>query len=168
MLSILDNAPLQATILAMKRAPSTVRSAMTAAARQEVTPRWRRELESRTKSGFERLVMLRGAGASVSTNGIGVRAATSRRALRGGFVPAQDWPGIEFGARNFRARYTRRNPNGGTHTVTRTLNRQFPGRVKQGRIAFDAASQVGRAYVAASVVAIVDTLRDLTDAEGSS
>ncbi len=167
MLSILENASLQATILAMKRAPADVRSAMTAAARSEVTPRWRRELEGRARPGFERLVMLRGAGASVSTNGIGVRAATSRRALRGGFVPAQDWPGVEFGARNFRARYNRQNPSGtGTHTVTRTLNRQFPGRVSQGRIAFDAASVVGRTYVAVSVVAIVDTLRKKANAEG--
>lgn len=169
MLSVLDNPQLQATILAMKRAPSEVRSAMTAAARSEVTPRWRKELEARTKPGFERTVMLRGAGASVSTNGIGVRAATSRRKLRGGFIPADDWPGVEFGARNFRARYTRRNPGGGgTHTVTRTLNRQFTGRVSQGRIAFDAASVVGRTYVATAVVAIVGTLRKLADAEGES
>lgn len=168
MLSILDNAPLQAIILAMKRAPTEVRSAMTKAARDEVTPRWRRELEKRTRTPFERLIMLRGAGANVSTNGIGVRAATSKRALRGGFIPAQDWPGVEFGARNFRARYNRQSPNGGTHQVTRTLNRQFNGRVKQGRIAFDAASVVGRTYVAASVVAMVNTLRDLADAEGES
>lgn len=169
MLSILDNPQLQATILAMKRAPTEVRSAMTAAARSEVTPAWRKELEARTTPGFERTVMLRGAGANVSTNGIGVRAATSRRKLAGGFIPADDWPGVEFGARTFRARYNRRNPGGGgTHTVTRTLNRQFRGRVKEGRIAFDAASAVGRRYVAESVVAIVGTLRKLADAEGGA
>lgn len=166
MISILDSRELQATLLAMKRAPSEVRSAMTAAARSDVTPKWRQELETRTRPGFERTVMMRGAGANVSTNGIGVRAATSRRALRGGFIPAEHWPGVEFGARTFRARYNRRNPGGGrTHQVTRTLNRQFRGRVKFGRIAFDAASVVGTAYVAATVTAIVATLRRLTDAE---
>lgn len=160
MLSVKDSRELQAAILATRAAGKDLRRALYADARSELGNAWLPALQRRTASRMDRAVMLRGARVQVGGDGFRVMAATSRRAIKpGGLVPADDWAGVEFGARTARARYNRRSRNGGTHTVTRTVNRQFRGRVKQGRIAFDAASELGTRLVAVWVSSIVSTYR---------
>lgn len=161
MLSVEDSRQLQAAILATKAAGRDLRREIYKEARQELGNDWLPALRRRAASRLDRAVMLRGARATVGTDGFRVLAATSRRAFRpGGMVPADDWPGVEFGARNARVRYRRRNRRqGGTHSVTRTVNRQFRGRTKNGRIAFDAASEIGTRLVAVWVASIVRIYR---------
>lgn len=159
---------LQATLLAIKRASTDVRKVIYANARRDLLPMWQQGLARRTTTELERRVLLRGARVRVSPNGFEVKTATSRRALSQGLTPAIDWPAIEFGARNYRARYRRRNPGGsGSHLVTRTLNRQFAGRTKHGRIAFETASEIGTAFAGSAVVSIVNSFRDAAGDERS-
>ena len=160
MIKVQESRELQAALLAYRAADRDLRREINAEARAELVDAWLPALRQRATRPLDRAVMLRGARASVGNDGFRVLAATSRRPFRtGGLVPAYDWPGVEFGARRVRARYNRVSPRGTRHTVTRTLNRQFVGRVKQGRIAFDAASEIGTRLVAVWVRAIVNVYR---------
>ena len=158
---------IQATVLSFRTAGRELRRAITARVRQDVAPLWRTRLASRTRTTLERRVLLPGARAAITGDGIRVYAATSRRPLPNGLIPAEDWPALEFGARNVLARYRRRSPQGREHIVNRTLNRQFPGRVREGRIAFETASEIGTELVAATVIALVTTYREAVNQEGA-
>lgn len=165
MLDVRRSPELQAAILGMRRLRSDVRKEIYAESRQKLGGLWLPALQKRIKSPLEQRVILAGARVKVGTDGFTVLAATSRRKLSNGLVPAEDWPGAEFGARNRVATYNRRSTLGKVHSVTRTVNRQFGGRQRTGQIAFDAASELGTQLVALWVVAIVTKTRDAALAE---
>jgi hypothetical protein len=166
MLDVRRSEELQAAILAMRRMRSELRREVYSASRAQLGSAWLPALRQRTGTRLEAAVLLRGAGIKANASGFQVRAATSTRALPGGLVPAHDWPGAEFGARPRRGTYPRRSILGNSHTVTRTLNRQFRPRAQHGRIAFDAASEIGTRLVAVWVTTIVDVTRQAARAEG--
>lgn len=163
MIDIRESRELQATILAIKNAEPELRKQLYANARRELGSAWLPALQERVRTNLERRILLKGARVRVGQDGFRVMAATSQKKLSGGLIPASDWPGAEFGARNARVRYNRRSAAGTLHTVTRTVNRQFRGRQKHGQIAFDAASDLGTKLVASFVHTIVATYRDAVD-----
>ena len=69
-------------------------------------------------------------------------AASSRRALRGGLVPADQWHAVEFGAdREKVTTYQRRSPKGNLHRVSRHTARQLPPRRRAGWVAYPALAE---------------------------
>jgi hypothetical protein len=156
---------LQAAILACKRVDGDLRKAIYAASRQSVNALWVPALGRRARTLRAQRVIVKGARAAIRTDGFTLHAATSRRALSGGLVPATEWQGDEFGARTRKATFTQRSRLGKSYRVSKTVNRQFPGRTKDGRIAFDAASEVGTKTVAAWVQAVVTTIVNATGGE---
>jgi hypothetical protein len=158
---------LQAAILACKRVDAPLRKAIYAASRESVNALWKPALERRARSNRAQRVIVKGARAAIRTDGFSLMAATSRKALSGGLVPADEWQGDEFGARTRKAEFTQRSRLGKTYRVSKTVNRQFPGRTREGRIAFDAASEVGTKTIAAWVTAVVTTIVNATGGERS-
>lgn len=128
---------------ALRAVDPELRRQINASTRGLVNPVWRAEVADRSRRRADVAVL--GRGARVAT---GARAAlvgaSSRRALRGGLVPAVSWAGHEFGAsqRGARTTYRRRSPNGGTHTVTRRTKAQLPPRNRGGRVLYPAVKAV--------------------------
>ena len=153
-IDVRDSRELQATLLALKRADRDLRKTLYGNARKELSNAWLPALKRRTRTNLESQIMLKGTATKVGLDGFRMRAATSKRKFSNGLIPAFDWPGAEFGARNRRGKYTRRGA-----PVERMLNRQFRNRQKDGQIAFDAASEIGTKLVASFVKSIVHTFR---------
>ena len=158
---------LQAAILACKRVDADLRKAIYAATRQSVNALWLPALGRRASSHMAQRVIVKGARAKVNTEGFSLMAATSRRNLSGGLTPAFQWQGVEFGANEKRKTYEQRSRLGRTYQVSKTVNRQFPARQPAGRVAFDAASEVGTKTVVAWVQAVVTTIVTATGGERS-
>lgn len=165
MLDVTRSRELQATILALRQAQREVRLNINKTARQRIRPLWRSELSARARSRVEQRVIADGARATASDRGVKLVAATSRRPLSGGLVPADQWPGVEFGARTERIRVRQRSRTGRAYERPLTINRQFTPRQKDGRVAMDAASETGVQLVTAWVHTVVDELANMPGAE---
>jgi len=149
----------------MKAADRDLRLDIYAEARQQLGSAWTPELAKRSNTQLEQRTFVRGARVKVGTEGFSLLAATSTRPLSGGWVPAWNWHADEFGARNKRATIDTHSPKGTPYKVTKTINRQLPGRVSDGRIAFDAASVIGTRLVGVWVNVIVEKYVDAATAE---
>lgn len=154
---------LQAAILGIRAANRDLRRRIYADARANVGGLWTPALERRASTTLDRRVILKGARVAVGTSGFTVKAATSRKALSGGLIPANQWPAVEFGARRRKATFPSTSRKGRRYMVTRTINRGLPGRVPHGRIAFDAASEIGTKLVGSFVTSIVTTYQESVD-----
>jgi len=151
----------------MKRVDAPLRKAIYAASRASVNGLWVPELQRRAKTKMQALVLVKGARSAIRTDGFSLMAATSKRALAGGLIPADDWAAEEFGARTRKATFEAHSPRGTAFTRTATVNRQFRGRVKDGQVAFAAASEVGTKTVAAWVTAVVTTIVQASKGEAT-
>jgi hypothetical protein len=161
-IDVRESPELQAAIIALRRMRSDLRPALYKEARVQVGGLWLPALRSRASTLLEQRVMLPGARVKTSATGFSVLAANSNKKLRGGLVPSinSNWAGAEFGAKEKPRTYQRRSVLGRTHSVTRTVGSQWRSRVKDGRIAFDAASEIGTKLVAVWVVVVVTQIRD--------
>lgn len=148
---------LQAAIFAFRAASKSLRKDLHAAVRQEVGGMWLPELQARATRRQDQQVIVRGARVASRTDGFTLMAAKSRRPLSGYFFPYLTWYAVELGARVRREQVTRQTKHGSV-TYTTTLNRGLPKRT-YGRIAYPAASKIGRRAVAVWVRTIVDTYR---------
>jgi hypothetical protein len=167
MLDIRKSRELQAAILATRAANRDVRLDIYKRARQELGGEWVPALRARASTRMQEAVLVKGARTRVGLDGFRMMAATSRRRLKGGLLPADEWAGNEFGARTRQATFTTHSRNGKAYTVTKMVNRQFQARVKDGRVAFDAASALGTRLVRLWVRVIVDAYRDAFDGKAS-
>lgn len=120
---------------------------------------WKEAVAARVKTPLDRRVV--GTGVRVAGgNPPAAMAATSRRALSGGLVPADEWAGVEFGAnRNKVTTYSMRTP-AGTRTVRRHTARQLPARNKSGRVAFAALKEVAPRMASLMAATVVRTVMD--------
>lgn len=159
MLDVRGSRELQATVLALKQADRGIRLDINKTARSRIRPLWRAELSARARTRLEQRVILAGARATASDRGVRLIAASSSRPLRGGLVPSDDWPAVEFGANVDRIRVRQRSRAGRPYVRPLTINRQFYAREAHGMIAFDAASEAGTQLVALWVHTVVDELR---------
>lgn len=92
------------------------------------------------------------------------RAADSTRAMRGGFVPAEQWHAVEFGANREKVTtYMRRGPNGDLHRVTRHTSRQMPPRIRKGRIVYPAFAELVPRLASMWVQTIMRTTNELLE-----
>ncbi|KZE91179.1 hypothetical protein [Microbacterium sp. TNHR37B] len=165
MLDVRQSRELQATVLALRQADRGIRLSINRSSRTRLRPIWQQELARRARTRMEQRVIAAGARATASDRGVSVMAATSRRPLAGGLVPADEWAGVEFGARTQVVRVRQRSRRGRTYTRPLTINRQFRSRRPHGMIAFDAASEVGTRIVALWVKGVVDEFKAIDTVE---
>lgn len=142
MLSVRGDDRLRAVVLALRQARREVRNDISKATRQTMSPVWRDAVTGNARTAQDRRVIAQGARIAAGNPPAAV-AASSRRRLPGGLVPADSWHTVEFGAdRDKVTTYKRRSPSGGTHEVTRHTARQLPPRYRKGRVAYPALREV--------------------------
>lgn len=168
MLDVTGSREIQAVLLTLKQADRLVRNDLNKNARTALKPIWLDAVRSRVLSELEGAVILTGVRVAAGNRQITFRAAGSRRALKGGLVPADDWQGVEYGMRVHVKTYQTHSPKGTAYDVTRRIGGQFPNRQRHGRIAMAAAQESGTKLVAIWVRTIVDGLteRGRLDVEG--
>ena len=154
-LSVRGSRELQAVVLAIRGARSDLRNDTNRATRQTFNPVWREELARRARTDQDRQVIVKGARIMPGSPPVAV-AATSKRPLRGGLVPADQWHAVEFGAAQTTvATYTRTSRKGKSHQVTRHTTRGLPPRYRKGRVAFPVMHDLGPRVTALWVQLVV-------------
>lgn len=159
---------LQAAVAGLKGARRDVRNTVNRATRATLSPVWKQEVESRVSRRAD-VRVFKGA-RIVAGNPPYAVAATSKRALSGGLVPATGWQGLEFGAVDPGrvTTYTRRSAGGGTHQVTRHTARQLPRRFPKGRVVYPALGDLGPRLASLWVSVIVRVFNDAAEQGGKA
>jgi len=166
-ISVRGSDKLRAAVLAMKEADRTLRSDINKATRQVMNPVWRELVAKHATSPLDRAVLVKGA-RIVSGNPPALVAATSKRALPGGLIPAQQFPAVEFGANTAKkVTYQRRSTRGTQHSVTRRTRRQLPARDRHGRVVYQAAAEIGPRLVALWVQLIIRKYSEAAEKAGN-
>lgn len=163
MLDVRASRELQAAVLAMKAAGRDLRLAIYKESRGQLMSEWVPALQRRATTRQQQAVIVKGARVRTSPDGFSLMAATSRRPLKGGLIPSDRWQGAELGARTRRAEFTTHSRKGTPYTVRKIINRQFLARVKYGRVAFDASSELVTKAVRIWVRVIVDKYREAVE-----
>lgn len=165
-LDIRGSRELQATVLAIRGAERTVRLDINREARGRISPLWKSEVTGRARTELEQRVIGAGVRATASDRGVTFYAATSRRPLKGGLIPADQWQGSEYGATTKRLPAVRqRSRSGKPYTRPLLVNVQYRDRSPRGRVAMPSASQVGTKLVALWVETTVDAFRSIAAVE---
>lgn len=165
MLDVMASREIQATILGLKRAERTLARDINKGVRGKIRPVWQGEVNSRARTSLERRVIASGARVAVGERGVSFYAATSRRPLSGGLVPAHEWAGTEFGARERQVTVTQRSRAGKRYRRDTVIQRQFRARQRDGMVAMDAASTAGRQLVAMWVRETVEQFKAIPTVE---
>ena len=147
MLDVRRSPELQAAILGLKQAEREVRLDIGKDARKSLRPLWTEALNGFVETRMDNRIIVKGARVAVGTRQVSLKAATSTKPLSGGLIPSEKWHVVELGARRHKKTIQARSKLGTLYTYSRTVNRQLPGRVKHGRVAFAAASIVGTKLV---------------------
>lgn len=150
MFDVRKSPELQAVILLLKTAAAPVRREMRAGARRELNSLWKPTLERFARTPLQAKVLVRGSRSKVASDTFTMLAATSRRPLSGGLLPAAEWHGAEFGAHPKVTEVTIRG-----HRRKQTVGKNFGPRMSKGRVAFPSARQTGPQVVAAWVNGLV-------------
>lgn len=159
MMDVRGSDELKAVVLVLSAAQRDIRNNITKEARQRLRPVWQQEVRSRANTALAKAVLLPGAGVSVTGRQVTLRAATRRKPLRGGLIPATQWPGVELGMRVRQVTYSMLT-KAGSREVTRRIGTQFRNRVSSGKgtVVFPAADETGQRLVAMMVRSVVDSL----------
>src|SRR4029077_3631290 len=127
---------------------------------------WTAEVASRARTDRDRAVIAKGARILPGNPPVAV-AASSRRKMHGGLVPAEDYAPVEFGTdRGKVTTYERKSSHGGQHDVTRHTARQMPSRARTGRVAYPAVKQIAPRAVALWVQIVVKKFAEAFEAGG--
>ena len=141
MISVRDHDELKAVVLALKAADRDLRSDINRATRETLNPVWRGLVETHATYKRDHAILAKGARIKAGNPPVAV-AASSRRKLRGGLIPANQWHAVEFGANRDETRtYQRRSPKGTVHKVTRHTRRQLPPRYRKGTTVYPAFAE---------------------------
>lgn len=136
-------AEIQAAILAMKRVTRELKRDINRSTREVMNPVWKGLVSVNATTHMDTVVLAKGARIKAGNPPVAM-AATSKRRLSGGLVPANQWQPFEFGAiRGSTTTYDRTSPKGTRHEVTRHTARQLPRRVPGGRVVYPALAEIG-------------------------
>lgn len=153
---------LRGVVLALKAVDKPVRSEISKETRGTMNPVWRDAVARRAGTRMDAAVFGKGARIAAGNPARAV-AASSRRALSGGFTPDRDGRALEFGVdRGKESTYTRKS-KGGTHTVTRHTRRGLPARQRKGRVVYPAFAEVGPRMVSMWVQIVVRNIYEATE-----
>ena len=149
---------LQAAVLTMRSIERQLASDINKTARQRVSPVWAQALASKASSKVDQRGLVPGARVAVGDRKVTAQAATSRRALSGGLVPASDYGPLEWGAHPHLQTVHARSRKGKAYSYRRFSNRQFRAWSKKGHVAMRAAGDLGPTIVSSWLQVIVEKL----------
>ncbi len=144
----------------LKEADDGLQAAMMADAREQLGDAWRQLLNEQIDGRQDADTIVDGSRVIVGSDGFIIYAAESVQPLSGGLIPRENWHAVEFGARTRRVSVGDRSPaTGRAYRANKMINRGLPSRQKYGRVAFRAASLMGRELVRVWVTALVERYR---------
>lgn len=160
MLSVRDSNALRATVLVLRELERPVVKEINTRTRDTLGPLWTSLVELHAQRPIDQAVLAKGARIKPGNPPTAI-AASSRRRLRGGLVPAERFHVREFGGNREAVKtYTRRSRRGGTHNVTRHTARQLPPRYRKGRVVWPAFAEFAPRAAALWVQTVVRTVMD--------
>lgn len=167
-MSVRGSRELKAAVLAVAQARRDVRNDLNRSTRQVMNEPWRAAVAAHASTDLDRQVIVKGARILAGNPPVAV-AATSRRRLKGGLIPVEDWHAVEFGAsQGTTSTYPSRSPRGRAFTVhDRHTTRQLPTRSRSGRVAFAAVADIGPRLASLWVQQVVRTFYDAFERGGS-
>ncbi|MDF9877463.1 hypothetical protein [Cellulosimicrobium cellulans] len=166
MLHVGDHKELQAVVLAMKAADRDLKRDINQATRTTMNPVWKSLVQTNAARSLDGRVIVPGTRIAGGNPPAAV-AASSRRKLRGGLVPAEWWFAVEFGGNHNKVEtYSRRSPKGNRHRVTRHTARQLPRRDPNGRVAYPAFAEFGPRMASLWAQIVVKKYLDAAEAAG--
>lgn len=155
MLDVRRSPELQAALLALKGADRQLKRDINKDARTTLAPVWTQALTSQARTRADRAVIAAGPRVTPGDRRVRVQAATKRRPLSGGLIPADQYAGFEWGASPKKKRVQARSRKGRAYSYERTQNRQFRARSKEGHVAMRAAGDIGPALVSSWLRVVV-------------
>lgn len=151
---------LRGVVLALKAVDKPVRSEISKETRTTMNPVWRDAVARHASTRMDAAVFGKGARIAAGNPARAV-AASSRRALSGGFTPDRDGRALEFGAdQGKETTYTRKGKGGKSHSVTRHTRRGLPARNRKGRVVYPAFAEVGPRMVSMWVQIVVRNIHE--------
>lgn len=142
MISVRNHDELKAASFALKGMQRDLRNEINRATTKTIGPVWKQQVASKARTRTDQAVLVKGARLS-GGNPPTLYAANSKRRMRGGLVPVEQWKGWEFGSksRNNKRKYTSTSPKGKRHQVTRRTSRQMPPHAPKGRVVYPAFAE---------------------------
>lgn len=145
MLSAKGVPELRAAAIALKSVDRSLRSDINKATTQQGNAIWRTEVAAKTRRPLDEVILAKGARVAGGNPPTAI-AANSRRPIGRSrrLIPAERWPGYEFGTDNKDAysEYQRKNrKTPGTHRVQRRTMRHLPPRYRKGRVLWPAFAE---------------------------
>jgi len=166
-ISVHDSNRLKAVALVMRGLERPVVREINTRTRDELGPLWKSLVELHAQQHVDFQVLAKGARLKPG-NPPQVIAASSRRRMAGGLIPAEQFHIREFGGtRDALTTYSRRGRRGGTHQVTRHTARQLPPRYRKGRVVWPAFAEFAPRAVSLWVQTVVRTVMDAVDKEAN-
>lgn len=159
----LSSPELEAVALAYRIAGKQLRTDLYARARKDILPEWQQKLSE--KAGSDTLahqVLVKTTRVNVTTRGINLTSAKSKRKLTGGFIPAFNFAAIEFGA-TWRKADIRGRRGTTRYKYEREINHGFRHRKRKGYIFYPTAEDFIFRLAALWVQTTVRTLRDASE-----
>lgn len=147
MIRVGEHRELTAALLALRSFPSALRRDIYKSTRSLLVPEWRGSLAARASTRLEQRVIADGARADVTARGITLKAAQSRRALRGGGSPVSIGHAVEFGA-PWRSATIAATRGGTSYRYKRVINKQLRPRRSAGYVAWPTAMEFAARYSA--------------------
>jgi hypothetical protein len=163
MLSASGSRELRATALAMKVVARDVRSAINKGTRQTMNPVWRDAVAAQARTAMDTRVISKGARIAAGNPPTAI-AASSTKALSGGFTPAVHFAAFEFGAaQSKQTTYTSRSSKGKAYKVTRHTTHQLPAFTPKGRVAYAVLGKFGHRLAALWVQTVVRMIYEASE-----
>lgn len=162
--SVYASRELQAVVVSVKALNRDVRRDLANRTRQTMNPVWRDLINRRAVTPQDRAILAKGARIAAGNPPKAI-AASSRRALPGGLVPADDWSSFEAGTRrpNRRATWRRRSPEGTLHDVRGFPERQLPNYRRGGYVVFPAFKELAERLVSLWVQSLMKSVYDAVE-----
>jgi hypothetical protein len=137
---------LRSVLIALRAVDQTIAKRIRKSTQSELAPEWTEAVRGNSHTRLEVLALGNTARASVSSNGITLKAANVGRRLTRGFDPKTMYAGVEFGGdRAKKVTYQARSSKGKTYSVTRRTQAMLPARRRQGPAYTAAAEMIPRA-----------------------
>lgn len=163
MIDVRGDDRLRATVLVLKNLERPVAREINTRTRTTLNPLWRALVSTHATYHMDTRVLAKGARIRAGNPPAAI-AAGSRRALKGGLVPATMYHAFEFGGNRDQERtYYRTSRTGTRHKVTRHTARQVPPRYRKGRVVFPAFAEFAPRAVSLWVQTVVRTVMDGID-----
>lgn len=158
---------LQTVITAMKTIDRPLATAIRQYTRSEMLTDWKADLADAARTDMDTRILVDTASVSMTDQNVQLKSGTTGR-LSNGLLIADAAPAVEFGGNREKVtRYPARSKRGKIRMISRHTIREFPPRIRAGRVVFPTARKEIPRYASMWVQICMRTLGDIFDGRSS-